>query len=153
MSEKIVNQTVQNTDKETNIERLKRFRYFRNLAASIGSFVIALILALTSVGNFELDLNNIFIKIMFVILGTGVLYCAFAIAALALRLISGVQGFKPTNHKTNLILDIAVYIALSVGGLFLFYFICQNVIWLGIVLTIFGFIRAYFDLKFVWANY
>lgn len=153
MSEQIRNQTVPNTDKETNIERLKKFRYFRNLAASIVSFVIALILALTAIGSFELDLNNIFIKIMFVVLGTGVLYCAFAIAALALRLICGVQGFKPRNHKINLILDIAVYIALSVGGLFLFYFICQKVIWLGIALTLFGFIRAYFDLKFIWANY
>lgn len=153
MSEQIIKQTVQNTEKDINIERLKKFRCFRNLAASIVSFVIALILALTAIGNFELDLNNIFIKIMFVILGTGVLYCAFAIAALALRLICGVQGFKPANHKINLTLDIIVYIALSVGGLFLFYFICQKIIWLGIALTIFGYIRAYADVKFVWTKY
>jgi hypothetical protein len=126
---------------------LSKFRFYRNIAASVISFVLALVIALTNFNGADY-LNNIFIKIMFIVLGTGAMYCAFAIASLALRLINGKQGFTPAKPKLNIFLDIAFYIALSVGGIFLFYFICQKIVWVGIALAVIGFVRAYADFKY-----
>lgn len=121
---------------------MKKFRSIRQLFSSFACIGLTILVVL--LGRPQ---DNFLMKALLIVLGTGVFYCAFALAGI----VSGFtrNGFVKTNKALNCVVDTLIYLALCVGAFFLVTFIINKVIWLGLLFALGGAFEVYRDIHYL----
>ena len=119
---------------------MKKFRSIRQLISSVICVVLSIVVVLTSSPP-----GHWLMKILLMVLGTGIFCCVFGLAGL----ITGFtrNGFVKRNTALNCGVDTLIYLALCVGAFFFVTFIFNKVIWLGLLFALGGAFEVYRDIK------
>lgn len=125
---------------------MKKFRMIRQIISSVVCVVLAFIVV--HFGYVGSTIDKVFLKILLIVLGAGVLYGVFGLSGLVLEAVSK-NGFIKNNRVWNYVLDTAIYLGLCVGAFFLVTFICNKVVWIGLILAIGGAIEIYRDIRYM----
>lgn len=121
---------------------MKKFRAIRQLISSI----VCIILAVSSVMITYPD-DNILLKLLLMVLGTGMFYCMFSLAGIFTSFMR--NGFIKRNNVLNCIVDTIIYLTLCVGAIFLVAFVFNKIIWLGLLFTLGGVFEVYRDIHYL----
>jgi len=122
---------------------MKKFRSIRQLVSSAACVILSAVVVFTN----KSYSGHLLMQLLLTVLGVGVLYCVFGLTGLITGFIR--NGFIKNNVVLNCVLDTFIYLALCVGAFFLVTFICDKVIWLGLLFALGGVFEVWRDIKYL----